>query len=214
MIRKKYSAFFFDFDGVLADSVEVKTRAFAKLFESHGQEIQALVVDHHRKNGGMTRIDKFHHYYREFLGKPLGEDELKRLCGDFSRLVVDEVVASPEIPGAEDFLKQWYQKLPCFIVSATPDEEILKIISQRGLETYFREVLGSSKSKLENVGFLLEKYALNPVECLFFGDAESDYRAAMACHVNFMGIVTGPDAQLFHVAPEARWTRNFINLIV
>ncbi|MEE9509964.1 MAG: HAD hydrolase-like protein [Candidatus Bathyarchaeia archaeon] len=54
----KYQAFFFDFDGVLADSVEVKTRAFAKLFESYGPEIQARVVEHHRKNGGMTRKDK------------------------------------------------------------------------------------------------------------------------------------------------------------
>ncbi len=214
LISKKYSAFFFDFDGVLADSVDVKTRAFAKLFESYGQDFVSRVVDHHRKNGGMTRIDKFHHYYREFLGKPLGEDELKRLCGDFSRLVVDEVAAAPEIPGSEDFLKQWYQKLPCFIVSATPDEEILKIISQRGLETYFREILGSSRSKLENVEFILEKYGLNPVECLFFGDAESDYRAAKVCKVAFVGILPGPDAPLLQVAPAIKWAVNFVELVI
>ncbi|MBC8460160.1 MAG: HAD family hydrolase [Deltaproteobacteria bacterium] len=214
MISKKYSAFFFDFDGVLADSVEVKTRAFAKLFESHGQEIQALVVDHHRKNGGMTRVDKFYHYYREFLDKPLGLAELQRLCNDFSRLVVDEVVSAPEIPGAENFLKKWHNKAKCFVVSATPDEEISQIVRRRRLEIYFREILGSFRSKQENVRFLLEKYGFNPEKCFFFGDAESDYRAAMDCNVNFIGIVLGPDAPLLQVAPEVKWVRNFVELII
>lgn len=212
MIRKKYSAFFFDFDGVLADSVEVKTRAFAKLFERYGTAIVAKVVGHHRNNGGMTRIDKFYHYYQEFLDKPLDEAELQRLCNDFSRLVVDEVVSAPEIPGAEEFLKKWHKRLPCFIVSATPDEEISKIVNRRGLEIYFRDILGSSKSKQENVKTLLEKYGFNPEKCIFFGDAESDYRAAMACNVNFIGIVSGTDAPLLRVAPEVKWVRDFIDL--
>ena len=48
-------ALIFDFDGVLADSVEVKTRAFAKLFQSYGPEIEDRVVKYHRNNGGMSR---------------------------------------------------------------------------------------------------------------------------------------------------------------
>ena len=45
-------AVFFDFDGVLADSVEVKTRAFYRLYEGHGPEVAAQVAAHHRANGG------------------------------------------------------------------------------------------------------------------------------------------------------------------
>ena len=208
-----FQALFFDFDGVLADSVEVKTKAFAKLFEPYGPDVVSKVVDHHRKNGGMTRVEKFYHYYQGFLGKPLHEDDLKRLCDDFSRLVVDEVVAAPEIPGAGEFLRKWYKILSCFIVSATPDEEIRLIVTRRGLKNYFREVLGSSRSKQENVEFLLKKYDLNPGKCIFFGDAESDYKAATACDVNFIGIVPGPDAPLLQVAPGIRWARNFNELV-
>ncbi len=208
----RYEAFFFDFDGVLADSVEVKTRAFARLFERYGHDIVAKVVDHHRKNGGMTRADKFRYYYREFLGKPLDEVELQRLCDDFSRLVMDEVITAPGILGANEFLEKWYKQVPCFMVSATPDEELLEIVSRRGLEIYFRDILGSSRSKQKNVKFLLEKHGLNPEKCLFFGDAESDYRAAMACNVNFIGIVTGPDAPLLRVAPGIKWAPNFVKL--
>jgi beta-phosphoglucomutase-like phosphatase (HAD superfamily) len=70
---RAWQAFFFDFDGVLADSVEVKTKAFARLFEPFGPEVMARVVDHHRRYSGVTRVDKFRHYYREFLQQPLSE---------------------------------------------------------------------------------------------------------------------------------------------
>lgn len=52
----EYSAFFFDFDGVLADSAEVKTMAFCILFKSFGPHVQNMVVDHHRENGDMTAV--------------------------------------------------------------------------------------------------------------------------------------------------------------
>ena len=212
MIRKKYSTFFFDFDGVLADSVEVKTRAFAKLFERYGPAIVAKVVEHHRKNGGMTRVDKFYHYYQEFLDKPLDKAELQRLCNEFSSLVVDEVVSAPEIPGAENFLKKWHNTVKCFVVSATPDEEIKEIVKLRGIDIYFHEILGSSCSKSDNVNYLLNKYGFAPRQCLFFGDAESDYRAATASGVDFIGILPNKNAPLLQIAPRITWHKNFLEI--
>jgi HAD superfamily hydrolase (TIGR01549 family) len=205
-------AFFFDFDGVLADSVEVKTRAFAKLFERYGPAVEAKVVEHHRNNGGMTRVDKFRHYYKKFLGKPLDEVELQRLCNDFSRLVVDEVLSAPEIPGAEKFLKKWHNTVKCFVVSATPDEEIKKILKLRGIDVYFEEILGSSRSKTEHVKYLLNKYSFNPGQCIFFGDAGSDYKAATGSGVDFIGILPNENAPLLQIAPEIKWARNFVGM--
>jgi beta-phosphoglucomutase-like phosphatase (HAD superfamily) len=206
-----YEAFFFDFDGVLADSVEVKTRAFARLFESHGPEVVARVIAHHRHHGGMTRVDKFRHYYHEYLGKSLSNDEMIDLCQRFSELVVDEVVAAPEINGAEEFLQRWCRRLACFVISATPDEEIKEIVNRRGMEQYFKEVLGAPVDKRKNLEILLAKYNLNPSRCFFFGDAESDYLAAAICGVEFFGIVPGEDAPLLRTQPEMRWTKNFID---
>ncbi|MBW2003745.1 MAG: HAD family hydrolase [Deltaproteobacteria bacterium] len=211
---KDIDAIFLDFDGVLADSVEVKTRAFAKLFERYGPAIEAKVVEHHRNNGGMTRVDKFRHYYREFLGKQLDKAELQQLCNDFSRLVVDEVVSAPEIPGAENFLKKWYNIVKCFVVSATPDDEIKEIVKRRGIDIYFHEILGSSCSKSDNIIYLLNKYELAPKQCLFFGDAESDYWAANASGVDFIGILLNKNAPLLQIAPDIRWARDFIDLVI
>lgn len=205
-----YEAFFFDFDGVLADSVEVKTRAFARLFEPYGSEVVTKVVAHHRHHGGMTRVDKFRHYYHEYLGKSLRNEEMIDLCQRFSELVVDEVVAAPEISGAEEFLQRWCRRLACFVISATPDEEIKEIVNRRGLEQYFKEVLGAPVEKRRNLEIVLAKYNLNPSRCFFFGDAESDYLAAATCGVEFFGIVPGEGAPLLRAQPEVRWTKNFI----
>lgn len=41
-----------------------------------------------------------------------------------------------------------------------------------------------------------------PGRCLFFGDVESDYRAAQACGVHFLGILPDQQAPLLKSAPE------------
>lgn len=208
-----WQALFFDFDGVLVDSVEVKTRAFARLFEAHGPAVAAQVVDYHRRHSGVTRRDKFRHFYQVFLHQPLGEEELEDLCRRFAALVVDEVVAAPEIPGAQAYLQRWHSRLPCFVVSAAPEDEIHEIVRRRGWSRYFREVLGAPTSKRENLAGLLQKHSLSAAHCRFFGDAESDYRVAQACGVPFMGIVSGPEAPLLQVAAEIEYCQDFTKVL-
>jgi len=208
----QHEAFFFDFDGVLADSVEVKTEAFAKLYEPYGPEVVAQVIDHHRRHGGMTRTDKFRYYHRDHLGRDLSDEEMAELCQKFSELVVDKVVGAQEIRGAGDFLKKWCSRLPCFVISATPQEEIRQIVRHRGMMGYFDEVLGAPASKKDNLQRLLNQFNLNPSRCCLFGDAESDYRAAHACGVEFIGIVNDADSPLIRALPEIRYTKDFTDV--
>ena len=55
----KIKNIFFDFDGVIVDSNEIKSQAFYKLFESYNVTIAKKVLAHHENNIGMSRIDKF-----------------------------------------------------------------------------------------------------------------------------------------------------------
>ena len=69
----------FDFDGVLVESVDVKTKAYARLFEEYGEGVVSRVVDYHLTNGGVSRFVKFRvrpihtveflklHFYIRFL---------------------------------------------------------------------------------------------------------------------------------------------------
>jgi len=160
----------------------------------------------------MTRREKFKFYHQNFLNQPLTEGGLLQLCQAFSALVVERVIDSPEIPGAENFLKIMYKKAKCFVVSATPDEEIDIIVKSRGIEKYFYDILGSSRSKTENITYLMGKHKLNPNKCIFYGDAESDYRAAQNCHISFIGILPGYDAPLLKIVPDIRWRKDFTRL--
>ena len=50
---KAIHAIVFDFDGVLAESIDVKTRAYALLFRDEGEEVVRKVIDFHLKNGAI-----------------------------------------------------------------------------------------------------------------------------------------------------------------
>jgi len=210
---KQYQAIVFDFDGVIVDSVEVKTDAFAELFKDFGPSMQARVVQHHRENGGMPRDEKIRHYYRHFIGKTIDQRQLKEMCQKFSSIVVDKVIAAPEIPGAEAFIKLATSETLCFINSATPDDEIVEIASRRGLTRFFREIFGSGHKKDANLRYILKSYKVDRHACLFFGDAASDLRAAQSCGVDFIGIVPSKEAPLLRFAPDIVWVPDFNRII-
>lgn len=207
----KYKALFFDFDGVLVNSVEVKTKAFSSLFEKFGENVARRIVEHHRANGGMSRFDKFRHYYEHFLGRVITDAEMTECCERFARLVVDEVVRAPEISGADAFVSRWRNVVPCFIVSATPQDEIREISRLRGL-TGFVEILGSPATKRENLAKLLHRHRLNATDTVFFGDAEADFDAAVAMGINFIGITGGGDSPLLAHADSIPLFENFIEV--
>ena len=95
-------AIIFDFDGVLVESVEVKTRAFAALYEKYGEDVVAQVVEYHLHHGGVSRFDKFRHFQTHILGQPrLSEQDVNDLVESFAALVCETSKGSePRKPGS------------------------------------------------------------------------------------------------------------------
>ena len=186
----KWEAVFFDFDGVILDSVNVKTKAFASLFQEYGPEVVQKVVEYHINNGGVSRFDKFRYYYEKILNQPVNEKIISKLSIQFSNLVIDKVIASPFIPGAMETLKILRgNNIPAYIVSGTPEKEIKLIINKKGLSRYFQEVHGSPIKKWVICQDILSRKGYNSKNCLFIGDAMSDYEAARKMKVCFLGII-------------------------
>ncbi|SCY14571.1 HAD family hydrolase [Desulfoluna spongiiphila] len=189
---------FFDFDGVIVDSVPVKTEAFARMFRGFGPEIEAQVVAHHLAHGGVSRFVKFRYYYEELLHKAVGEDELARLGREFSQMVRQGVLTAPLIPGAlESLAILHWKRVPAFVVSGTPCEEVRDIVEARGLVHWFMEVHGSPLPKHVLLRGLQARYRLAPSACLMIGDAMTDYHAATATDTCFLGIVPQGQASPF-----------------
>ncbi len=65
--RKNWRGMIFDFDGVLVDSVGIKTEAFREIYAPYGPELVQRVVQHHKVNGGLNWCAKFRIYQNEFL---------------------------------------------------------------------------------------------------------------------------------------------------
>ena len=140
-------AIIFDFDGVLVESVDVKTRAFARMFKEKGVEVVKKVTDFHLMNGGLSRIHKFKYYYEEILKCSLSEDKLNELCNTFSQLVIDEVINSPYVNGAKEFLERYQCDIDLYVVSGTPEGELREIVRCREMDVYFKDIYGSPRQK-------------------------------------------------------------------
>ena len=56
---------FFDFDGVILDSVDCKTQAFEKMYSKYGNDIAKKVKKYHLNNGGVSRFEKFRFWHKE-----------------------------------------------------------------------------------------------------------------------------------------------------
>ena len=178
----------FDFDGVLVDSLDIKAQAFAELFAAYGSAVQAHVVAYHEANKGVSRFEKLRYYHTVFLNESVDESFLERRATEFSRLVVDRVVAADEIAGASSFLNTCRDRHSCFVVSATPEDEINDIVDRRGWRQYFGAVYGSPNNKLTNIQRLLKEFSLQADDCVFFGDARADRDAARAAGIAFVAV--------------------------
>lgn len=184
----RFDTIVFDFDGVLAESVDVKTRAFSALYEPHGIEVVRQVVAWHLAHGGVSRYEKFRHFHRTFLGRTLAQAEEAELGGRFSALVEEAVIAAAWVPGARKFLEGWHARLPLFVASGTPEEELVRIIERRGMTRYFAGVAGAPRKKGAILRDFLGRSGAASERMLMVGDAMTDYDGATEAGVPFLGI--------------------------
>lgn len=181
-------AIIFDFDGVICESVEVKTEAFRKLFEQYPDKIDEI-VNVHIKNGGISRFIKFKWVYEDILKKPLSSEESEYLGRKFSEYAYELVVQSPFVKGALEFLEKYHKSISFFIISGTPEDEMIQIIKVRQLEKYFKGVYGSPRTKGDLSELILKENGFNPTDVLFVGDAINDLHGAQQAGIPFVARV-------------------------
>jgi beta-phosphoglucomutase len=178
-------AVFFDFDGVLVESSDIKTEAFLELFSQYPEHREAI-HQHHLQNMGVSRFRKFEWIYNQLLQRPVTPEELQDLSEAFSGLVMDKILKAPDVPGARPLLNRLTGNCLCFIASGTPEEELQHIVMNRGINRYFKEICGTPRTKIQIVQELLQRYSLDPAKSWFIGDASTDFEAAVATGLRFI----------------------------
>tara|TARA_B100001248_G_scaffold262690_1_gene260959 strand:- start:12135 stop:12782 length:648 start_codon:yes stop_codon:yes gene_type:complete len=176
---------FFDFDGVIAESVSAKTDAFEEIYLPYGKDIAARVVEYHKSHGGVSRYEKFKYFHKEFLNEVINQDKVDELAIQFSNLVLDKVINSEEVTGASYFIEKYHTKFQSWIITGTPTDEMEIIVKKRALENYFLGIHGSPNNKRYWTEYIIRKYNLQRDEVIFLGDSTTDMDAANFSNIHF-----------------------------
>ena len=81
VLLKEKQVIFWDFDGVIKDSLAVKSLGFERLFSSYGVDIVEKVRDHHNAHGGISRYEKYSFIWTGRVNRQL-RIKFRRFVGD------------------------------------------------------------------------------------------------------------------------------------
>ena len=155
------------------------------MYLPYGKDIASKVVEYHKLHGGVSRFEKFKYFHQEFLNKVIDEEKINELATQFSKLVLNKVINSIEVFGANYFIEKYHKKLQFWIITGTPTNEIELIAKKRKLTNFFIGLHGSPNNKRYWTESLIQKHKLNRDEVIFLGDAITDKDAADFSNINF-----------------------------
>jgi beta-phosphoglucomutase-like phosphatase (HAD superfamily) len=191
-----------DFDGVILESNEVKTAAFVEVFARFPEHAEAMMA-FHEANVSASRFVKFDHLLRERLGRPDDSDLRAELAADFSRRSLQLLAKAPFVPGARAFLEEFAARVPLYLASVTPQEDLEITLGRRGLREYFRAVYGCPPwTKPDAVRAALNRERCPASRAVLVGDSPGDLRAAEETGVEFVwrdsGLALNPSVPTKH----------------
>lgn len=188
-INKLYKAILWDFDGVIVDSMKIRTSGFESLFGNNYPKEKVLqLVEYHLKNGGLSRYHKIRYFFENILETTISQDEVLKLASEFS-LIMRSKLINPAllIKDTVEFIRSNYQNFEMHIVSGSDGEELRYLCKELQLTEYFLTIQGSPTPKIDLVKNVLERFRYNTEETLLIGDSINDYEAATANGISFMG---------------------------
>lgn len=187
---RKIRVLVLDFDGVILESNEVKTQAFRDVFAQFPEHYETM-MSYHKAHMSATRFAKFDHLL-ERLGR-YGDTTLRaEIAADFSRRTLERMKTVPFVPGAESFLLEMSARLPVYLASVTPAEDLAVILDQRKLRGWFRGVYGCPPwTKLDAIRDVLRREGCSPHQAILVGDSAGDQRAAAEASVEFLARDSG-----------------------
>lgn len=178
-----------DFDGVIVEWVQIKVHAFLQVYADEDPAKLAAVLEHQQAHGGVTRRLKFRHFETHIFGRDVDDDRVEELSRAYTGLVHDAVLVCPFVSDALDFLRDVRGKGNLHVISGTPRDELVDIVRRRNLAPYFASVHGAPETKVEAFARILGEHSYQPREVLAIGDASTEYDAAVALAIPFLGVV-------------------------
>ena len=179
---------FWDFDGVIIDSMKIKGDGFIELFENYNLEQVRLLEKYHYANGGISRFDKIKYFYNQILKKDVSEEKIINLSNKFAS-IIKEKIFNKDILIRESliFIEKNFIDYNFHIVSGADHNELNSLCKYFKIEQYFKSINGSPTKKHVLLKNVINEFKYIPEEIVFIGDAMTDYNAAKKNKIKFYG---------------------------
>jgi phosphoglycolate phosphatase len=182
-------AVIFDFDGVIVQSVEIKAQAFVEVYRNESPAVHPAILEYQHRHGGVSRRKKFEYFEREFFGRTPTPETIEDLSRQFTAIVHNAVVACPFVDGALDALERLHARVPLYLVSGTPEDELLAIVHARQLGRFFKIVRGAPTTKIEAFRAITISGSFTANRVVTVGDSLTEFEAACELGLQFVAIV-------------------------
>jgi len=188
LINSSYKNIIFDFDGVILDSVPVKTEAFRILFQDFKDDSVNEIIKYHKINGGLSRYKKIEYFFISILKQSISEEKIIEYAYKFSEITLKEL-PNPKyiIEDTLNFIKNNYKKYNMHIASGSSEEDLKYICDKLDLTKYFISINGSPKEKSLLVEKILHEHNYEKRLTCLIGDSINDYEAAKSQGISFFG---------------------------
>lgn len=178
----------FDFDGVILDSMPMKTHAFADIFKEFDSVAVDKLLEFHIQNGGISRYVKIRYFFEDILGEAISDEKVLGYADKFSDIVTKELIKPKYIiKETFNFIESRFGKQKLFIASGADQRELRYLCETYQIESFFDGIYGSPTPKSMLVERILKETGHGANEAILIGDSINDYDAATQNKVPFYG---------------------------
>ncbi len=177
----------FDFDGVIADTNQIRLQGFLDLYNKEHPKRMDAYVDYLEKSHGVSRYEKIRYLYHDILNTDVSEKEVLKDAVSYSKLVKQKIMNATEIEGSTFFLKEYHDKAVLGLISASDGKELIDVCKSRNIDKYFDEIMGSPIKKVDNINTFIKKRGINKNNVVYVGDSLHDEAASYTSGVSFIG---------------------------
>mgnify|MGYP005866449837 CR=1 FL=1 len=182
----KIKTIFWDFDGVLMNSNQVRDQGFIEVLKDFPDSQVNQLMEFHQANGGLSRYVKFRHFFEEIRGERITDEEVKEWADKFSKIMLNLLVdKNLLIEETISFVRNHHQKYTMHIVSGSDGNELNQICIGIEIDHFFKSIEGSPTPKIELVANILKKENYDEYQCVLIGDSINDYEAANQNKIHF-----------------------------
>lgn len=183
-----FKIFFWDFDGVIINSDNVRIKAFKNSLEDYDSNDVNTLLKFHKNNGGLSRYVKFKFFFEKILKQPLNEEKFQKLLLKYSKfckknlmnkkLLISEVIR---------YITNNYKNKIFHIASGSDNQELNKLCNVMEISSYFKSINGSPEPKKDIIKRIIKENNYSKKNICLIGDSLNDYEAADFNKIFFFG---------------------------